>query len=121
MTTETKPAIHLEDWPIKGIPEDVAVLMRVRERLSKPENWCQGTLLETVGGDVRACLLGSIALESGWDGRDGDFDASLESARLAEKRLGYDLHTGVVIFNDSHSHAEVLALLDMAIKEGLAE
>ena len=118
MTTETKPAIHLEDWPVKAIPEDLAILMRVRERLSNPENWCQGSLINGFGA---ACLVGSIALESGWNGSHETIVAYVNSARLAEKRLRLGIMGGVIEFNDTRTYAEVLALLDKAIKEGLTE
>jgi len=93
------------------------VLKAARKRIDKPENWLQGEFARTADGYLcesstdptaaKWCMLGACNA-SGYD--------ATELGRQV-RRLLVDV-TGVLsltVFNDSHTHAEVLAVLDKAI------
>lgn len=103
-------------------------LERVYALIEAPERWCQNTDARDAEGDavgdtsaraVSWCLLGAfhkIGIPDNWRAHtellmpDLDIDADLERAN----RDG--TAAGVSYFNDTHTHAEVLALLRQAIE-----
>ncbi len=94
----------------------VEALTRARKRISKPENWTQGTFVRDSDGallwdfeSVEAvcwCASAAIAVEVRWDQQEDVSAALLKALPLGETIVG---------FNDSHTHTEVLELFDRAI------
>lgn len=92
------------------VSEDLATLLKMRETLSDPTKWCQYARFD---GD-RMCLVGAYESAVG-----GGFiaDAYPATAKLLgiPHRGGISDRIRAATFNDSHTHAEVLALIDQAI------
>ncbi len=99
-------------------------LQRVRKRIEKPENWCQkSVVLNSRGHPVsvvsdeacRWCIAGAIALEC--YGGEAECTSSLGTylkvCQLVNNYTSYNM----IGFNDSHEHADVLALLDKVITD----
>lgn len=94
--------------------DDLELLTRVRERLARTEAWTQGERARNAAGwrcDPRSayavswCVLGAaIAVGS-------------DDEQIVEIFGDVAPHTNIVAFNDTRTHAEVLARLDAAIKE----
>ena len=91
------------------------LLIAARARISKPENWTQGTAARCSNGnpvmasDVKACQwcsLGTIALTS-------YSESDPETAQLNMWRALKN--PGIAEFNDTHTHQEVLNVFDKAI------
>lgn len=101
------------------------ILRRARERLSDPARWTQGAYARDADGFTTAmydddavcwCLVGAISKETNilnlpWYG-DGE---------KAVNFLSKQVSTLVSEFNDTHTHGEVLALLDRAIRGSLID
>lgn len=90
----------------------VEILIKARELISVPERWTQETMARTPLGDECPidsdeascwCAWGAISRVS-----TGDY---YEAYSLITEMADY----GVVNFNDTHTHAEVLGLFDRAI------
>ena len=97
--TETKPDSQV-----------VVDLLAVRKRIEREEDWCgdqaMGYRIKPSGKGFAQCL--------GWTIVEvlGELEKrALAAERLIEKTAGCAVH----VFNDSHTHAEVLDLLDRTI------
>jgi hypothetical protein len=96
------------------------VLVRTRERIERPDHWCQhvGALaadrrvVRPADPDAcRWCLSSALFDDRGADPYgNATIGAGALLARLVPGR-------DVIRFNDTHTHAEVLALLDFAIAQ----
>jgi hypothetical protein len=87
------------------------VLRKARALIEKPENWLQG---EYCDGD-KFCLLGAIAKVQELP----EYKSEETPAYFAVKAAVRALDPGTVFphrFNDTHTHAEVLAAFDRAIE-----
>ena len=93
-------------------------LVAARKLISKPKSWTQGTYARTgdrlaaeIDGDKAHCwcLIGAI--------RAVDPDNSEEALDWLRATLRHEYGEFISIshFNDTHSHAEVLRALDLAI------
>lgn len=92
------------------------VLIEARKLIEKPDGWCRGTDAKDESGrcvrcdDPHArsfCAVGALARVSD--------KHEFESAYLALRR-GLPTRGGVATFNDTHTHAEVIAAFDRAIE-----
>lgn len=81
----------------------VDVLIAARKLIEKPENWCRETY-ETDSGAY--CAVGAISRAAV---PDGDYGHALN---VLEDVVG---HGNIEVWNDAHTHAEVLAAFDAAI------
>ena len=97
-------------------------LKRVRDRITKPENWCWHSFAQdSAGKTVRLdsedaicwCLDGALGRECGDDG-DLHYSCS-QLLRRAIRKVRPKDPCGLINYNDNSTHAEVLALLDHAI------
>lgn len=104
----------------------VEVLKRARERISDPSRWTQAAMARTRGGNLALsdcfdavcwCAVGAVHKECSPINFVTEYDSALRS--LAETvrdwRWARDPFFGVTNFNDTHTHAEVLALFDATI------
>lgn len=88
------------------------VLIAARAKISDPTHWLKGALAtDDLGNDVQPChaskfcMIGAVVAS-----QDNYYDRESENFLRAQIDGGF-LDT----FNDSHTHAEVLALFDTAI------
>jgi hypothetical protein len=103
----------------------VEILRAARERISDPESWTRGCEARTISGEglnlgfepgaVRWCMSGAVEAELGraitcWPLLEAD-----EFGRLLNEGTGQE-QDGVGVWNDNHTHAEVLAAFDRAIE-----
>lgn len=98
----------------------VETLRAARELIADPERWCQevaargksGRPVDPTGrAAVAWCAIGACRRIAR---RDADFVAAFD--RLGRAAFAVDVaHPGV--FNDTHDHAEVMAMFDRAIRE----
>lgn len=97
---------------------DAQLLREAKELIADPKRWAQGAFARDSGGAVvaaldpaavRWCAIGALVAVDRSDGRNQCF--------AAHNALAGHLHgcSGLQTFNDSHEHAEVLALFDRAI------
>ena len=101
-------------------------LKAARQLITDPAKWTQGELARDAEGNVSYvgsesatcwCLMGAIFhvvradKPTAADARRSHSDAALELLSAANRKKS------VVRFNDTHTHAEVLALFDAAIAE----
>lgn len=96
----------------------IQILKAAKALIADPANWTQGVSARGKSGrqvnvDGRAavcfCSIGAIkrvCIDS------GNFDNYYETVRFVNKIEGGD---GFVVFNDNHTHSEVMALWDRAI------
>ncbi len=96
-------------------------LTLVREKIFKPENWCQGSLFKDKDGNcvisgseniTQYCIIGSIK--------------TLEDLELESKcrtyldsilfYIGYRGYNPLPFYNDTNDHSGILFLIDKAIK-----
>jgi hypothetical protein len=92
-----------------NVDAPLSLLLKLRERLSSPDRWCQHAL-EAKGAN---CLLGALYIENVGT-LNGTFqldEAGLGVWRQLSKAAGGDL----VKFNNTKTHADVMALIDSAI------
>lgn len=109
------------------------VLRGARERISSEDHWLQGTYARVSGEGAETaarspsatcwCSIGAIMAAAG-DGFDPKAqlpdasltagDEALNTLRLVLADMGQPI--AVAGYNDSHSHAEVMALFDAAIE-----
>jgi hypothetical protein len=87
-------------------------LKAMRELIGDEKRWTQGEFARNDAGEVISindptatcfCLLGAFRRVGGWDQ-----DARVLRVAMNVEHVGY--------FNDSHTHAEVIAKLDEAIE-----
>lgn len=94
------------------------VLRTARAKIEKPENWTQGAwardadqhdMMPQMAGACSFCAMGAVQFITG---ESEAFYVSMQ----ALKRSLETAHVSVLAFNDTHTHAEVLALFDRAIE-----
>ena len=94
--------------PFDGTDASQAVqaLLWVREKLATPDKWCCGN-----GGSRNGahCLV--------WAFTGCPYDAQWLAFRALERQAAPQ---GIIEFNDTHTHAEVLDLIDRAIANAAA-
>ena len=92
------------------------VLKKARTRIEKPDRWCQGVSAQRSDGGLvdpndptacRWCAIGALAAE------DHGTTAYADAVKAIQGETG-DAY-GAACFNDSHTHAEVLAAFSRAI------
>ncbi len=105
--------------------EALEVLRAAREQISDPANWCKGSFAKNYAGksvqpwDPTACqwcLGGAIGAQ--------DAKTNLMRAQaiwqdlldLLRTAAGEDGFVSPAYFNDTHTHEEVLALMDRALE-----
>lgn len=104
------------------IQTEIARLKAARARIDTPEKWCQKSFGIDARGSVvfstdlhtvacRVCAGGAMICASPVEYCMGRLSI-LPGWRFLQAVLG---ETPVAIFNDTHTHAEVLALFDKAI------
>jgi hypothetical protein len=84
------------------------VLKAARERISDPARWCQETyrVLDAGGSAIRWCAMATIS----------DTTENNHLLGVAWGALRRAMGGGCIAeYNDTHTHAEVLALFDRAI------
>lgn len=95
------------------------VLVQAKELISTEEKWTQGAYGRQADGTLisftdpracRFCTMGALfrASAEDMDGFDG-------ANRALSQAIG-TRSIGIVAFNDSHTHAEVMAMFDKAIR-----
>ena len=96
----------------------IDLLRRTRKRIESPDRWCQGffgmsktgkRVIPESADAVRWCLMGALMAETGDD---------MATYMQAANALNYTASEAIIHFNDTHEHAEVLAMIDRTI-EGL--
>jgi hypothetical protein len=108
-------------WPIgwKRTPAELrtasdttSLLMAARILISDPNDWTQGTSRSFRPGTGECfCSIAAIHVNARFCKPDSLFDDSLY-------RLSKTMGGSVASFNDTHTHAEVLAAFDRAIEMG---
>lgn len=102
------------------------ILAEARKLIEKPENWCQGHYaLSDDGADIswsddsacRRCADGALMYVTR-DQTEAEEDEGYWAALKAiEAAIGDKSGVkGITVFNDKHTHAEVLAAFDRAIE-----
>ena len=99
----------------------MSVLRDARALISKPENWRQGAMAgcRFMGGDIRMSLPTTHPMANCWCAA-----GAIKRVSATDKEFGnaivalafYAMPGGVAAFNDTHTHAEVLAAFDKAIE-----
>lgn len=97
-------------------------LIAARELISDPDRWCQVEYAKTIAGVVTGpldpdavcfCTIGALVRATRSTVRDVEQDCGEGAiSKVLEKACG----SSVIRFNDTHSHAEVLAAFDRAIE-----
>ena len=97
------------------------ILATARELIAEPEHWQQGMYASNRDGfgtsasspsAIKFCIMGALSRAA------FSLDSEIEAVREAENILrGFLGVRSLVTYNDHHSHAEVLAALDGAIKQ----
>ena len=82
----------------------LSTLIRARALISPQADWCQ---IHVRDEDGRRCALGAI-MDAG-----GSTIAALAALRTALRAMNHQ--ECLAIYNDTHTHSEVLALFDRAI------
>lgn len=96
------------------------LVQQVRDYLSNPTHWVQDLQYVSVpGGEPQYCLAGAAsAVAQGTLGTD-EFDWFTNEGAGAfnqlSNELGFDTAYDMAAFNNSSTHAEVIALLDGAL------
>lgn len=97
------------------------VLVAARAKIAKPENWCHGTAARSACGAAvspssdTACQWYSIGALNAVSKTDKEFDAAYRALSRCLPPLKFDC-AAIAVFNDAHTHDEVLALFDRAIE-----
>lgn len=86
---------------------DKEILISARKRIEKPENWIQGAFSNLT--QTAFCATGSLLEE-------GKEYGSTVYARLREA-MNLPPNEQICNYNDTHTHAEVIAAFDKAIEE----
>lgn len=104
----------------------VEILKAARELIAKPERWTRGCMArDELGNHVGVddpeatcwCALGAISKASCCKDDDEWWIAAIPAEEVVRRKivaLGFTM-PAISSFNDSHDHAEVLALFDAAI------
>lgn len=87
----------------------LVALLDTREFLSDPDHWMQGGLYDAAR--ERFCLLGYASMH--WHSYVCDYLNQRARAEFGDSENGELVEAAK--FNDTHSHAEVVAFLDRAI------
>lgn len=98
--------MNTESRTATASPRDV--LIAARKLIEKPENWGQGCKYQR--GD-KHCLGEAIALSIGRN----SVPSYWKVCDIVRGANGWAQAVGVPTFNDTHTHAEVLAAIDCAI------
>lgn len=101
------------------MPTAKEILIAARKKIEKPENWTQGQAARNKSQswcdptyDFATCWCALGAIRS-IVGKGSEADASFVDAYKELVKVSEDRFIGA--FNDTHTHAEVLALFDKAI------
>ena len=89
-----------------GSRTDKEILISARQRIEKPNNWMQGEFSNI--DFTKFCAAGSL-----W--KEGKLMGSSAYALLREG-MGLKPEDQVCNYNDTHTHAEVIAAFDKAIE-----
>lgn len=95
----------------------VEVLQKARALISKPENWCQHVSKQRNNtGAMSYCVMGAVNEASHWH-CVVSFEPEIHLACVLALRDagGFSPIMTIPKYNDTHTHAEVLALFDKAI------
>lgn len=101
-------------------------IIAVRELISDPKRWTQGVYARRIKDDpifhhsvtpqskdaTCWCMLGAVIKVCSSDSVSFETDVTKTIESLMPTQFG-----GIAKFNDSHTHAEVLALLDSTIEK----
>lgn len=103
------------------VMKDIEILTKARELISDPDSWTQGAfarnrdgLSTEIGSDYAVCWCANGALARVTQGKDVWFQGRWVHIRHLLEH-GIDCK-GIVCFNDSHEHEEVLEMFDKAIE-----
>lgn len=88
------------------------VLIAARKLIEKPENWTQGKYRRSREDGMSYCSDGALMQADGVLNSGCLSDSYWEACQLLRDNMFGD----VVFFNDTHTHAEVLAAFDKAIE-----
>lgn len=102
---------------METLVETLTLLKNARELISNEENWTYGSYSRSIDGGTAIpsstdavcwCSIGALRKFGAWDSvNDAMFELMVA--------MPEDYRQSVATFNDSHTHAEVLALFDKAI------
>ena len=93
-------------WDTEVSPSVRDVLIDAKAQIENPENWRQGEF----GFSTNAtCAFGAVVRGA------NRLNASKDVFHAVSASIDGAAHGSVIRFNDSHTHAEVLALFDRAI------
>ncbi|WP_454813801.1 DUF6197 family protein [Labrys neptuniae] len=139
MTSDlTHPDLEKKDAELRALAKGgdmtpLEILKQARELISVPERWTRGESARDYNGDYVAenspsavcwCALGSMSAVNGGHG-GGIYSAARDLLVQAISPIPALTEGGaigiVAEFNDSHTHAEVLAAFDRAILEARSE
>ena len=86
-------------------------LLALRALAEPPEDWCQGRMWKPITHAAPRCLVGHMLIATHLKFQDA------EGALKAELPPGFSQGrcNPLVDFNDTHTHSEVLAVIDKAI------
>ena len=98
------------------------VLKKAKKKIAKKKNWCQEVMARDkdgnptkyhVGESVKFCAMGAIHRVC-YEHKMEWLDTSLDAIDLLAEQTGTN---DMIEYNDTHTHKEVLAVFDKAIKE----
>lgn len=93
----------------------VEILKEARKIISDEKNWTQGTFARDAGGKAASIRVGDCFCSVGAIAKVTDRNLIEPCPRQVLDALGVRSHAELARFNDSHKHAEVLNLFDLAI------
>ncbi len=96
------------------------ILTAARNKIAKPEHWTQGESCRNSSGQPCAAQVATCFCSIGAIGTVAGEDWEAEQAAMDMLRRAIDPSRpllGLATFNDTHTHAEVLAAFDKAIHE----
>lgn len=88
------------------------ILIAARKRIEDPKDWA-GAMGEKLGRDTDCAVTATDLDDISWGERFGAIEALVE--QISGAREG-DPALAIIDYNESHTHAEVLALYDRAIE-----
>ncbi len=90
-------------------------LIAAKALIDAPEKWCQGTTSKSYpDGSIGRCAFGALVAVN-YRREDNRLFRGAYNALLGEIPSSATMATSVERFNDTHTHAEVMALWDRAI------
>jgi len=99
------------------IIQKIEILSNARQRISKPENFLQCQLDNNRGG---YCSVGAVMAAIHGDTKHNlsgiGTECCVELSKDLPSTVGRSSIGMVILYNNSHSHAEVLAMFDTTIK-----